>query len=232
MAINVAIADDSVLVLEGIQHVLADQPGIEVVASCDDMPSLLQAVEAVQPDVVVSDIRMPPSRTDEGIQVAVRLRQLHPEVGVVILSQYTEPSYALKLLENGSDGRAYLLKERVSDSAQLVSAIESVAAGGSVIDPKVVETLVAAQAPTASPSLAKLTPREQDVLAEIAQGKSNTAIAESLVLSKRAVEKHIHSIFFKLGLTDEEEVSRRVKAALLLLAEEPTDVPEGLSATR
>lgn len=232
MAIKVVLADDSVLVIEGIQHVLAAQPGIEVVASCDDMPSLLRAVEAVQPDVVVSDIRMPPSRTDEGIQVAVRLRQLHPEVGVVILSQYTEPSYALKLLENGSDGRAYLLKERVSDSAQLVSAIEVVAAGGSVIDPKVVEALVAAQAPTASPSLAKLTPREQDVLAEIAQGKSNTAIAESLVLSKRAVEKHIHSIFFKLGLTDEEEVSRRVKAALLLLAEEATAVPEGLSAAR
>jgi DNA-binding NarL/FixJ family response regulator len=232
MAIRVAIADDSVLVLEGIQHVLAAQPGIEVVASCHDMPSLLQAVEAAQPDVVVSDIRMPPSRTDEGIQIAVRLRHLHPEVGVVILSQYTEPSYALKLLENGSDGRAYLLKERVSDSAQLVSAIEAVAAGGSVIDPKVVEALVVAQAPTASPSLAKLTPREQDVLAEIAQGKSNTAIAESLVLSKRAVEKHIHSIFFKLGLTDEEEVSRRVKAALLLLAEEATDVPEGLSATK
>ena len=232
MAIKVVLADDSVLVIEGIQHVLAAQPGIEVVASCDDMPSLLRAVEAVQPDVVVSDIRMPPSRTDEGIQVAVRLRQLHPEVGVVILSQYTEPSYALKLLENGSDGRAYLLKERVSDSAQLVSAIEVVADGGSVIDPKVVEALVAAQAPTASPSLAKLTPREQDVLAEIAQGKSNTAIAESLVLSKRAVEKHIHSIFFKLGLTDEEEVSRRVKAALLLLAEEATAVPEGLSAAR
>ena len=232
MALKVVLADDSVLVLEGIQHVLAAQPGIEVVASCDDMPSLLRAVEAVEPDVVVSDIRMPPSRTDEGIQVAVRLRQLHPEVGVVILSQYTEPSYALKLLENGSDRRAYLLKERVSDSAQLVSAIEVVAAGGSVIDPKVVEALVAAQAPTASPSLAKLTPREQDVLAEIAQGKSNTAIAESLVLSKRAVEKHIHSIFFKLGLTDEEEVSRRVKAALLLLAEEATDVPEGLSAAR
>ena len=232
MAIKVAVADDSVLVLEGIQHVLAALPGIELVASCEDMPSLLQAVEDVQPDVVVSDIRMPPSKTDEGIQVAVRLRRLHPEVGVVILSQYTEPSYALKLLENGSDGRAYLLKERVSDSAQLVSAIESVAAGGSVIDPKVVETLVAAQAPSASPSLAKLTPREQDVLAEIAQGKSNTAIAESLVLSKRAVEKHIHSIFLKLGLTDEEEVSRRVKAALLLLAEEATDVPERLSAAR
>ena len=187
------------------------------------MPSLLLAVEAVQPDVVVSDIRMPPSRTDEGIQVAVRLRQLHPEVGVVILSQYAEPSYALKLLETGSEGRAYLLKERMRDSAQLVSAIETVAAGGSVIDAKVVEVLVAARARAPRPALAKLTPREQEVLAEIAQGKSNTAIAKSLVLSKRAVEKHIHSIFFKLGLSEAEDVSRRVTAALLFLAEEATD---------
>ena len=232
MAIRVAIADDSVLVLEGIQQLLAAHPGIEVVASCEDMPSLLLAVEAVQPDVVVSDIRMPPSRTDEGIQVAVRLRQLHPEVGVVILSQYAEPSYALKLLETGSEGRAYLLKERVRDSKQLASAIESVATGESVIDAKVVEVLVAANAHGAHPSLAKLTPREQEILAEIAQGKSNTAIAESLVLSKRAVEKHIHSIFFKLGLTEAEDVSKRVKAALLFLAEEAPDVREGPPAAR
>ena len=231
MAIRVAIADDSVLVLEGIQQLLAAHPGIEIVASCDDMPSLLQAVEVVQPDVVVSDIRMPPSKTDEGIQVAARLRQLHPEVGVVILSQYAEPRYALKLLETGSEGRAYLLKEHVSNSGQLVSAIESVAAGGSVIDPKVVDVLVAAKTRPVRPSLAKLTPREQEVLAEIAQGKSNTAIAKSLVLSKRAVEKHIHSIFFKLGLTEAEDVSRRVKAALLFLAEEATD-GEGPPAAR
>ena len=232
MPIRVAIADDSVLVLEGIQQLLAAHPGIEVVAACDDMPSLLRAVEAVQPDVVVSDIRMPPSNTDEGIQVAVRLRQLHPEVGVVILSQYAEPSYALKLLETGSEGRAYLLKERVRDSAQLVSAIESVAAGESVIDAKVVEVLVAAKARAPRPALAKLTPREQEVLAEIAQGKSNAAVAKSLVLSKRAVEKHIHSIFFKLGLSEAEDVSRRVKAALLFLSEEATDVREGPPAAR
>ena len=225
MAIRVAIADDSVFVLEGMQQLLASHQSIEVVASCDDMPSLLHAVETVQPDVVVSDIRMPPSRTDEGIQIAVRLRQLHPDIGVVILSNYTEPRYALKLLETGSEGRAYLLKERVRDSAQLVAAIESVAAGGSVIDSKVVDVLVTAKA-RPSPALAKLTPRERDVLAEIAQGKSNTAIAKSLVLSKRAVEKHIHSIFFKLGLSEAEDVSKRVKAALLLLAEEGTDVGE------
>ena len=227
MAIRVALADDSPFVLEGMQQLLAAHPGIEVVAACDDMPSLLRAVEVVQPDVVVSDIRMPPSNTDEGIQVAAQLRQLHPEVGVVILSQYAEPRYALKLLETGSDGRAYLLKERMGDPAQLVSAIESVAAGGSVIDPKVVEVLVAAKARPEHPSLAELTPREREVLAEIAQGKSNTAIAESLVLSKRAVEKHINSIFFKLGLSEAEDVSKRVKAALLLLSEGATDGGEG-----
>ena len=226
MAIRVAIADDSVLVLEGIQQLLAANPGIEVVASCEDMPSLLMAVEAVQPDVVVTDIRMPPSRTDEGIQIATRLRQLHPEVGVVILSQYVEPTYALKLLETGSEGRAYLLKERMRDSAQLASAIEAVAAGESVIDAKVVEVLVAARERAPRPALAGLTPREQEVLAEIAQGKSNTAIATSLVLSKRAVEKHIHSIFSKLGLTEAEDVSRRVKAALLFLAEETAEEGE------
>ena len=158
MAIKVAIADDSVLVLEGLQQLLGAQPGIEVVASCDDMPSLLRAVEDVRPDVVVSDIRMPPSKTDEGIQVALRLRQDHPEVGVVILSQYAEPRYALKLLETGSKGRAYLLKEHVSDPAQLVSAIESVAAGESVIDPKVVDVLVAAKTRPARTSLAEAHP--------------------------------------------------------------------------
>ena len=232
MAIRVAVADDSLVVLEGVQQLLAAHPDIEVVAACADMPSLLRAVEVVRPDVVVSDIRMPPSNTDEGIQVAVRLRQLHPEVGVVILSQYAEPAYALKLLETGSDGRAYLLKERVRDPAQLVSAIESVAAGGSVIDPKVVEVLATANARHGHPSLAELTPRELEVLGEIAQGKSNTAIAESLVLSKRAVEKHIHSIFFKLGLSEAENVSRRVKAALLFLYDGATDGGEGPFAAR
>ena len=231
MAIRVALADDSLLVLEGLQQLLAASRDIEVVASCDDMPSLLRAVEAVQPDVVVSDIRMPPTNTDEGIQVAIRLRQLHPEIGVVILSQYSEPSYALKLLETGSDGRAYLLKERVRDRAQLVSAIESVAAGGSVIDPKVVEGLVHPEA-RPPPALAKLTPREQEVLAEIAQGKSNTAIAKSLVLTTRAVEKHINSIFFKLGLAEAEGVSKRVRAVLLLLADETSDVGGGHPAAR
>lgn len=223
MPIRVALADDSVFVLEGMQQLLAAHESIEVVAACDDMPSLLRAVEVHQPDVVVSDIRMPPSNTDEGIQLAVRLRQLNPEIGVVILSQYAEPRYVLKLLETGSGGRAYLLKEHVRDSAQFVDAIESVAAGGSVIDPTVVDMLVSAKTRPARDSLAKLSPREQEVLAAIAQGKSNASIADDLVLSKRAIEKHINAIFYKLGLSEDEDVSRRVKAALRFLAEGDPD---------
>ena len=218
--IRVALADDSVLVLEGLEQILAAHPGIDVVASCADLPSLLEAVDSARPDVVLTDIRMPPSKTDEGIRVAVELRQSHPEIGVVVLSQYAEPRYALALLESGSDGRGYLLKERVHDRAQLASAVESVAAGGSVIDPKIVEVLVGAKARAERSALAELTARELEVLAEIAQGKSNAAIAESLVLTKRAVEKHINSIFLKLGLADTGDVSKRVMATLLFLADE------------
>jgi DNA-binding NarL/FixJ family response regulator len=232
MAIRVALAEDSLLVREGLQQVLAAHSGIEVVASCEDLPALLEAIETAAPDVVVTDIRMPPSKTDEGIQVAVRLRQSHPRIGVVVLSQYTDPSFALALLENGSDRRGYLLKERVHDRAQLVSAIEAVAAGESVIDPKIVEVLVSAKVRAERSPFAQLTPREQDVLAEIAQGKSNAAIAESLVLTKRAVEKHINSIFLKLGLSETEDVSKRVKATLLFLAEETSDRGEEPSAAR
>jgi DNA-binding NarL/FixJ family response regulator len=166
---------------------------------------------------------MPPSETDEGIRLAARLRESHPQIGVVVLSQYADPSYALALLGSGSDGRAYLLKERVHDRAQLVATIRAVAEGGSVIDPKVVEVLVAAKARADRSPLAELTPREREVLSEIAQGKSNTAIADSLVLTKRAVEKHINSIFMKLGLSDEEVVAKRVKATLMFLADEAGD---------
>jgi DNA-binding NarL/FixJ family response regulator len=180
---------------------------------------LLAGVEAERPDVVITDIRMPPSNTDEGIQAAAELRKTHPRLGVVVLSQYSDPGFVLALLESGSDGRAYLLKERVHDLVQLTSAVETVAAGGSVIDPKIVEVLVAARARGGSSPLAELTERERDVLREIAQGKSNIAIADSLQLSKRAVEKHTHSIFTKLGLANAEEVSRRVKATLLFLAD-------------
>jgi DNA-binding NarL/FixJ family response regulator len=219
MPITVALGEDNLIVREGIQQLLATEPDIEVVASCADLDSLLEAVEAVGPDVVVTDIRMPPTETDEGIRIAAVLRESHPNTGVLVLSQYAEPSYALALLDSGSDSRAYLLKQRVHNRAELVSAIRSVASGGSVIDPKVVESLVTARARSERSPLSTLTPRERDVLAEIARGKSNTAIAESLVLTKRAVEKHINSIFQKLNLSAAEDVSKRVKATLMFLCE-------------
>jgi DNA-binding NarL/FixJ family response regulator len=218
--ISVALAEDSLIVREGIQQLLAGTPEIEIVASCGDFDSLLEAVQADPPDVVLTDIRMPPSETDEGIQIAARLRESHPQIGVVVLSQYSEPGFALKLLEAGSDRRAYLLKERVHDRSQLLTTIRTVAAGGSVIDPKIVEVLVAAKARADQSPLVELTPREHEVLSEIAQGKSNTAIADSLVLTKRAVEKHINSIFMKLGLADEEDIAKRVKATLMFLSDE------------
>jgi DNA-binding NarL/FixJ family response regulator len=171
---------------------------------------------------VLTDIRMPPTGTDEGIRLARSLRETHPHIGVVVLSQYAQPGYALALLESGSAGRAYLLKERVGDPGQLVSAIEAVASGGSMVDPKIVEVLVQRQAQVAASPLASLTPREREVLAALAEGNSNAAIAESLVLTKRAVEKHINSIFAKLQLSETDDVSRRVKAALIFLAGTPT----------
>jgi DNA-binding NarL/FixJ family response regulator len=216
---RVVIADDSLLVRKGLEQVLAGQPNIEVVGSYADLPSLLEAVEADPPDVVLTDIRMPPSLSDEGIRIAALLRESHPEVGVVVLSQYAEPVYALALLESGSDRRAYLLKERVHDRAQLLSALETVADGGSFVDTRIVDVLVADKTRAERSSLAELTPREREVLAQIAQGKSNNAIADSLVLTKRAVEKHINSIFSKLDLSEAEDTSKRVKAALAFLSE-------------
>jgi DNA-binding NarL/FixJ family response regulator len=223
-ALRIALADDSLIVREGVARILDGQPEIEVVASCGDLPSLLEAVESERPDVVVTDIRMPPTSTDEGIHLAALLRDAHPDIGVVVLSNYAEPAYAIALLESGSEGRAYLLKERVHDRAQLVAAIESVAAGGSMLDSKIVEPLVAAKLRDERSPLAWLTAREHEVLAEIAKGKSNAAIGDTLCLTKRAVEKHINSIFLKLNLTFAEDVSKRVKATLLFLAN-PDSVP-------
>ena len=219
MAVRVVIAEDSLLVREGLQQLLETTAAVEVVASCGDLDSLLEAVEREGPDVVLTDIRMPPTRTDEGIQVASRLRDSHPGVGVVVLSQFSDPTYVLELLRLGSDGRGYLLKERIRDRGQLTSAIDAVARGGSMIDPKIVEVLVAARTRAERSPLHELTAREREVLAEIATGKSNIAIAESLVLTKRAVEKHINSIFMKLGLASSEDVSKRVTATLLFLAQ-------------
>jgi DNA-binding NarL/FixJ family response regulator len=220
VAIRLVLAEDSFLVREGIRRLLETRDELEVVATCGDLESLLAAVEAERPDVVLTDIRMPPSGLDEGIQAARRLRETRPEVGVVVLSHYSQPGYALSLLESGSERRAYLLKERVEDLGQLVAAIHTVAAGGSVIDPKVVEALVAARAGAERSALSELTPRERDVLREMAQGKNNAAIAETLVITERSVEKYVHAIFAKLHLAWEENVHRRVKAVLLYLAEE------------
>jgi DNA-binding NarL/FixJ family response regulator len=219
MAIRVVLAEDSYLAREGIEQVLAAAPGIDVVSTCEDRDSLLAAIENDRPDVVVTDIRMPPTHTDEGIRVAAQLRATRPEIGIVVLSQYDDPAYALALLESGSERRAYLLKERVSERSQLASAVEEVANGGSVIDSKIVESLVGARSRSDDSSIGELTTREREVLAEIAQGKSNAAIAESLVLTKRAVEKHINAIFMKLGLAQADDVSKRVKAALIFLAD-------------
>jgi DNA-binding NarL/FixJ family response regulator len=219
VAVRVVFAEDSLVVREGLERLLESSPGVDVVASCGDLDSLLEAIERERPDVVLTDIRMPPTKTDEGIQIAARLRESRPETGVVVLSQYSEPGYVLDLLESGSDRRGYLLKERLHDRGQLVSAIDIVARGGSMIDPKVVEVLVAAKARGERSLLSELTVREREVLAEIAEGKSNAAIAESLVLTKRAVEKHINSIFMKLGLADADDVSKRVKATLVFLAD-------------
>jgi DNA-binding NarL/FixJ family response regulator len=219
MPIRLVIADDHLLVREGVRRLLETEPDIEVAAVCGDLESLLAAVDAEQPDVVVTDIRMPPDNTDEGIQAAERLRTTDPDVGVLVLSQYATPSYALALLEGGSAGRAYLLKERVQEPEQLVSAIRAVAGGGSVIDPKVVEALVAQDARDEQSPIHGLTERERDVLREMAAGKSNAAIGESLFLAERSVEKVIHAIFLKLGLTWEPSVNKRVKAVILYLAE-------------
>jgi DNA-binding NarL/FixJ family response regulator len=219
VSIRVAVAEDSLIVREGLQQLLTASPSIEVVAAHGDVDALLEAVERDRPDVILTDIRMPPSNTDEGIRIADHLREAHPSTGVVLLSQYAEPMYVLALLERGSDRRGYLLKERIHDRGQLVSAIDTVARGGSVIDPKIVELLVEAKARVDQSPLSELTPREREVLAELAEGKSNTAIADSLVLSKRAVEKHVNSIFMKLGLAASEDVSKRVKATLMFLAD-------------
>ena len=220
MAIRVVLAEDNTLLREGIARLLERAEDIELVGVAADRPSLEALVDETDPDLVVTDIRMPPTGTDEGIQIAAKLRDERPAVGVVVLSQFADPGYALALLDGGSEGRAYLLKERVSEVDELLAAIREVAAGGSVIDSKVVESLVSTKRPARS-DLDRLTPREREILSEMAQGKSNAAIAAALVLSTRAVEKHTNSIFSKLGLSEEIDVNRRVKAVLLYLADAP-----------
>jgi DNA-binding NarL/FixJ family response regulator len=217
--IRVVLAEDHYLVREGVRRLLETQPDIEVVAVCGAHDEVLAGVEEHEPDVVVTDIRMPPTGTDEGVRIAEWLREHHPDTGVVVLSQYAQPSYALAMLEHGTAGRGYLLKERVNDVGQLADAIRSVAGGGSTIDPLVVEALIAAQLEKSSSPLDELTPRERDVLREMAQGKNNASIAQSLFLTERSVEKVIHSVFVKLGLAWEPSIHKRVKAVIMYLSE-------------
>jgi DNA-binding NarL/FixJ family response regulator len=221
--IGVVVAEDSYVIREFLTATLSATSEVELMAVCSNGKELETAIEVWHPDVVLTDIRMPPTHTEEGVRIAAQLRETHPNIGVVVLSQYAEPAYALRLLEQGTGGRAYLLKERIRDKGELINAIEAVARGGSVIDPIIVDVLIAARTRVAKSRLAQLTPRERELLAEIAAGKSNGAIAESLVLTKRAVEKHVNSIFSKLDLPETEDVSRRVKATLIFLAEEGLD---------
>jgi len=223
--IKVVVAEDSYLVREALTQLLGSEPDLQLAAVAEDAGELERCIERERPDVVLTDIFMPPFDGAEGIHAAARLRESHPEMGVVILSQYAEPSYALELLEHGSAGRAYLLKERVGNRAELLAAIRAVASGGSVIDPKIVDTLIAERSRVSDSLVGALTVREREVLAEVATGKSNSAIAESLFLTKRAVEKHINAIFLKLNLRDSDDVSRRVKATLIYLTDESGSPP-------
>jgi DNA-binding NarL/FixJ family response regulator len=222
MAIRTVIAEDNLLVREGVRRLLDLQTDIEIVATCGDLDALLAAVERERPDVIVTDIRMPPSGLDEGLQAADALRDLHPDIGVIVLSQYAEPEYALRLFNRGSDGRAYLLKERLEDVDQLRAAIHAVAGGGSMVDPLIIDALVSGRLGGRSSPIDDLTPREGDVLREMAEGKNNAAIASTLYLTEHSVEKVIHSIFSKLGLAWAESTHKRVKAVLLYLADQQT----------
>ena len=217
MVLRLVLAEDSFLMRDGISALLELAADVDVVATCEDYDSLLRSVVTHQPDVVLTDIRMPPSQTDEGIRAADVIRADHPEIGVVVLSQYVEPEYARRLFEHGSERRAYLLKERVADLDELGGAIRRVADGGSVVDPKVVEALIGVEARRELDALDRLTERERDVLAEMATGKSNSSIGEALFISARSVEKHINAIFTKLDLTQTDDVHRRVQAVLVYL---------------
>jgi len=215
--LRVVFAEDNYLVREGTSALLGTSTEVEVVATVADSRDLLPAVAETDPDVVLTDIRMPPSYTTEGIDAALQIRAEHPRVGVLVLSSHAEGTYAAELLGGGAAGLGYLLKERVADVSELVRALTEVARGGSVLDPKVVEGLLAATARKQASPLATLTERETDVLREMATGRNNAAIAKTLYLSERAVEKHINAVFAKLGLTAEEESHRRVRAVLLYL---------------
>lgn len=217
MTTRVLLAEDNALLRQGLERLLAHQEGIELVGVAGTLPELLEGARTTRPDVVVSDIRMPPTNTDEGISAAATLAEDHPDIGVVLLSQHVEADYAVRFLAQGSAGRAYLLKERVGDARELVNAITTVAEGGSVIDPMVVEQLVRARGARQDTALDRLSPREREVLEQMALGKNNAAIAGALFLTERAVEKHTNAIFGKLGFAEEPALNRRVAAVLMFL---------------
>ncbi len=220
MPLRVVFAEDNYLVREGTAALLETAEGVEIVGTASSLDELLAAVDQHAPDAVLTDIRMPPTGTDEGIRGAKQIRTDHPEIGVVVLSQYSEEEYAYDLLKDGAAGLGYLLKERVADVAELARALGEVSRGGSVLDPKIVEALVAAKEHLAHSPLGRLTEREREVLAHMAQGQNNNAIARSLFLTERAVEKHINSLFHKLALTEEPDVHRRVMAVLAFLRDQ------------
>lgn len=217
MALRVVFAEDNFLVRQGTAALLGELDEVDLVAVVEDPASLLAAVAEHQPDAVLTDIRMPPTFTTEGIEAAKQIRARHPGTGVVVLSQYVEEDYAFDLLQDGVAGLGYLLKERVSEIDELLRALSEVARGGSALDPKVVEGLLARQTRSAASPLLGLTDREREVLQEMATGKSNAAIARTLFMSERAVEKHITSVFQKIGLSEEGELNRRVSAVLAFL---------------
>lgn len=219
--LRVVLAEDNYLVREGTRMLLEDSGRITVVGTAVDGEELLAAVEVLGPDVVVTDIRMPPNHDTEGIQAAHEIRSRHPGIGVVVLSQYADGGYALQLFADGTDRLGYLLKERVGDLDELLDAVETVAAGGSTIDPQIVEALVAARTHRADSPLRTLTDRELEVLREMARGRNNAGVAAALYISESAVEKHVSQIFLKLGISMQDNVSRRVAAVLTFLGNEP-----------
>ena len=216
--IDIVVAEDNLLVREGLVSLISTVPDLNVVGTSSSLPELLEAIERHQPDLVLTDIRMPPSHQDEGIVAARQLRDSHPELGVVVLSQFVDPAYALALLDNGSNARGYVLKDHVDDVELLATAIRTVAAGGSFIDEVVVDALVRSRTRMVDNPLEVLSARERDVLSEMATGATNSVIAARLHIGENAVEKHSNSIFSKLGLSEDTEVNRRVKAVLLFLS--------------
>jgi DNA-binding NarL/FixJ family response regulator len=215
--LDVVIAEDNLLVREGIRQLIDGEDGVRVVAAVAGKPELLEAVERLRPDAVMTDIRMPPTHRMEGIEAAHQIRARHPATGVVVLSEHADESYAFALLSDGTAGLAYLLKERVSERAELLRALAETAAGRSVLDPVIVDALVARRGRADGSPLRLLTERELAVLAQMAQGRNNQAIAERLYLSQSAIEKHIRAIFTKLGLTEDAQTNRRVSAVLTFL---------------